>query len=294
MKLAGSILLVDGRPMFPRVIQHRGEPLRLLKQLGFNAVWLPRPPATELLEEANRLGLWLVCPPPRPAAADDPVAVGAEPNRPPNPAQLIVRYGAPDLQSDAAGAPRVGEIGPQFDCVLAWDLGSELTEADLEATQRWAQQVRAADRRGNRPLICQPRTDLRGFSRPANLLLIDRRPLGTSFELSDYGTWVRRQPLLASPGTPVWTTVQTQPSEALRQQLALFDPGGQTPAGVCAGAGPTVGLFGRGGRKPRAGVRLRLAAGLARPGYPPAGDDPRTAEPRAQHDRTLGGRGRTS
>ena len=89
-------------------------------------------------------------------------------------------------------------------------------EAELEPTERWAEQVRAADRRGGRPLVCRPRTDLRGYSRPADLLLIDRRPLGTSLELADYAAWVRRQPLLASLGTPVWTTVQTQPNEALR------------------------------------------------------------------------------
>jgi hypothetical protein len=192
VRLDRSLLLVDGQPMFPRVIRHRGEPLGKLKDIGFNAVWLERLPAPEVMEEATRLGLWLICPPPRPMA-------------------------------DAA--VQIADIGPQFDCVLAWDLGDDLTEPDLEATQRWADQVRAADHRGNRPLICRPRADLRGFSRPANILLIDRRPLGTSFELDKYATWVRQQPLLASLGTPIWTTVQTQPNEALRQQLAAMEPG---------------------------------------------------------------------
>ena len=64
------------------------------------------------------------------------------------------------------------------------------------------------------------------------ILLIDRRPLGTSMELVDYGTWVRRQPLLARPGTPVWTTVQTQANESLRQQIAALEPGNPTPLEV--------------------------------------------------------------
>jgi hypothetical protein len=192
VRLVGSVLLVNGRPMFPRVVLHRGEPLATLKHIGFNTVWLSRLPAPELLEEADRLGLWLICPPPR---ALTPMA----------------------------------DIGPAFDCVLAWDLGSDLAEADLEATERWADQVRAADRRGKRPLVCCPRADLRGFSRPANLLLIDRRPLGTSLEMTAYATWVRQQPLLATPGTPVWTTVQTQPNEALRQQLSALEPGSAPP-----------------------------------------------------------------
>ena len=170
--------------MFPRIVQYRGEPLGLLQQLGFNAVWLAQPPATEMLDEANRLGLWLVCPPPRPVVtAEGPGA------RPPVAGQASLSDGEHTALLPAA----LGEIGPQFDCVLAWDLGSDLTAADLEPTQRWAQQVRAADRRANRPLVCKPRAELRGFSRAANLLLIDRRPVGTSFELSDYGAWVRRQ-----------------------------------------------------------------------------------------------------
>ena len=102
VKLVGSVLLVDGRPMFPRIMQHCGEPLDVLKKLGFNAVWLQRLPAPELLEEADRLGLWLICPPPRPAAA------ASEPQ------------------------PGLAEFGPRVRCVLAWDLGGDLTEAELD------------------------------------------------------------------------------------------------------------------------------------------------------------------
>jgi hypothetical protein len=199
VKLAESVLQVNDRPMFARVVQHRGEPLAALKKIGFNVVWLQRLPALEILQEADRLGLWLICPPPR---ADGTMA----------------------------------EIGPAFDCVLAWDLGSGLTGAELEATQSWADQVRDADRRGNRPMICCPRADLRGYSRLglADLLLLDCRPLGTRLEMADYAAWVRRQPLLASPGTPIWTTVQTQPNEALRQQLAALEPGFSPPLCVPA------------------------------------------------------------
>jgi hypothetical protein len=207
VKLDRSLLIVNDAPFFPRVIQHRGEPLKTLQKLGFNAVWLQRLPAPEVLEEANRLEIWLICPPPRP-----------------------VDSGAGPAASGQVSA--VAEIGPQFDCVLAWDLGGDLTGADLDATQRWADQVREADRRGNRPMICRPRAELSGFSRLPALLLIDRRPIGTSLELSSYATWVRQQPLLASPGTPVWSTVQTQPNEPLRQQLAGLEPGYVPPLTV--------------------------------------------------------------
>ncbi len=212
VRLVGSVLMVDGRPMFPRIIQHRGEPLAFLKQLGFNAIWLQRLPAPELLEEADRLNMWLICPPPRPTISEEQTATVA----------------------NAMPVPAMADLGPQFDCVLAWDLGGDLTEAEVEATQRWAEQVQAADRRGKRPLVCRPRTNLRAYSRPANLLLIDRRPLGTTLEMAEYANWVRKQPLLASLGTPIWTTVQTQPNEAIRQQLVALEPGTPPPLSVAA------------------------------------------------------------
>ena len=197
---------------FPGQSNTRASRWPLLKQLGFNTVWLKRLPAQEILEEADRLGLWVICPPPRPPRSDgasDPAAV-------------------------------LSDVGPAFDPVLMWDLGGDLplgatgilpAPERLETTRRWAEQIRNADRRGERPLICRPSADLRGYSRLDNamILLIDRRPLGTSMELADYGTWVRRQPLLARPGTPVWTTVQTQANESLRQQIAALEPGNATP-----------------------------------------------------------------
>jgi len=190
VKLVGSMLLVDGRPFFPRAIQYQGEPLAVLQKLGFNAVWMQRAPTPEMLEEADRLGLWLICPPP----------------------QL------------SEGAP-AGEIGRSMDCVLVWNLGEDLGEADVEFVRSWAERVRTADRRMGRPTICKPRTDLRSFSRPVDLLLLDRRPLASSLEMADYAAFLRRQPLLAGLGTPFWTTIQTQPGLALRRQVALLTNG---------------------------------------------------------------------
>src|SRR5208283_3561828 len=80
--------------------------------------------------------------------------------------------------------------------------------------------------------ICAPINNLSSYSRQVDLLLIDRRPLGTSLEMSAYGAWVGRQPLLAVPGTPVWTTVQTQTGEGLRRQLAALTPGRAPPTVV--------------------------------------------------------------
>ena len=197
VKLANSVLKVDERPIFPRCIEYRGERLEFLKQLGFNTVWLRQAPSPAFLSAARQLGLWLVCPP-------------------------------PELPQPGPQAT----IGAEFEPVLVWDLGHGLTGDSLDATRERVERVRLADSRFSRPLICGPINNLRSFSRLNVLLLIDRRPLGTSLEMPNYGNWVNRQPLLARPGTPVWTTVQTQAGEGMRRQFAALSPGQAPPTVV--------------------------------------------------------------
>ncbi len=198
IKLTGSVLLIDDRPILPRIIQYQGEPLGLLRQLGFNTVWLAQPPAPAMLEEAKRLGLWLILAPPHGPQADN---------------------------ADTLQAPRP-VVGAEHDGVLAWNLGRGLGNAELDVTKRWAEQVRMSDRRQpGRPVICGPSSDLRAYGRCADIVLLGRSPLGSSLELSDYGTWLREQPQLSRPGIPIWTTVQTQPTEALRHQWANLGQG---------------------------------------------------------------------
>jgi hypothetical protein len=187
VKLAGSVLKVNEYPIFPRAVEYRGERLTFLKQMGFNTIWLRTVPSRDLLWEARQLGLWLVSPP-------------------------------PEIMADQ----EEGTIGPEFEPVLVWDLGHGLTGETLEANRRRTEQVRLADSRFSRPLICAPSNNLRSYSRQTNLLLIDRQPLGTSLEMPHYGDWLGRQRLLALPGTPIWTAVQTQAGEGLRRQLAVL------------------------------------------------------------------------
>ena len=198
IRLNRSILTVNDMPVFPRMIQYQGEPLELLRKLGFNAVWLGERPPPAMLEDAKRLGLGLVCPPPY------------------------------DPQSRPAGdldAP-LPLIGPEYDAVLAWDLGRGLSERELTATRHWADQIRMADRRQpGRPLMCMPSAEMRGYSRAADVLLLGHSVLGTSLELNDYGTWLRQQPQLARPGSLIWTTLETQPAPSLRQQWAAIGQG---------------------------------------------------------------------
>ena len=64
---SGPVLLVGGKPFFPRIVEHQGEPAARLRALGFNTVWLTSVPSPEFLREASGAGLWIIAPPP-PAA----------------------------------------------------------------------------------------------------------------------------------------------------------------------------------------------------------------------------------
>ncbi|HJT32566.1 MAG TPA: hypothetical protein VJ783_11025 [Pirellulales bacterium] len=195
IELSGPVLLVDGSPFFPRMIEYQGEPLAYLKELRFNAVKLSSPPSDALLEEALRAAIWLVCPPPRAAATD-----------------------------------ALREFDGRYEPVLAWFLGQGLTAAELEAMRQWAEQVRHADRRVGRPLVCDPMEELAQYSRipGVQILMTHRSPLGGSFELADYETWLRERPRLALPGLALWTTIQTQHSRELIEQMRLLSDG-QSP-----------------------------------------------------------------
>lgn len=195
--LAGSILLAEGHPFFPRVIQYQGEPLEFLARLGFNAIWLAQPPSADLMAEAERLRLWVVCPPP--------------------------------LAVATATTP---EIGPELDNVLVWDMGRQLGTAQLEAFRSQVIAVRAADRRRGRPVIVAADSELRSYSRVTGLLLLGRQVLGASLEMNDYAAWLRGRQLLAEPGTPVWSVVQTQLPTALAEQLGVLFPGRPVPLEV--------------------------------------------------------------
>lgn len=218
IKMAGSVLTIDGRPVFPRIIQYQGEPLAFLEQLGFNAIWLPRLPGPELLQEARSRRIWVICPPPYAPRSDAP---------------------------ENAAAP-MPEIGPEFDGVLAWDLGAGLGGQQLPGIRRRAEQLRAADRaQGGRPLVCRPDSELWAYSRSVPFLILGRSVLGTSLELSQYGVWLRERPRLALPDTPTWTAIPTQPAPGLRQQWAALGrpegpttfPSEQLRLAVCAAVG---------------------------------------------------------
>ncbi len=204
VELQNDVLLVGGKPFFPRAIEYRGESFEDLAQLGFNTLWLRRPASTELIARARRVGLWVVCPPPEPM-----------PQR----------------------------ISEEYEGVLAWNLGHHLSAAELHAVTQLAATLRKRDG-AQRPLVAQADNQLRGYSRVVDILIIDRPVLGTSLELADYARYIAQRPQLARPGTPFWSAVdldldprlvyQIESLAASRMRSTSFDASAVRQAAVVA------------------------------------------------------------
>ena len=138
--LSRGVLDVDGLPFFPRSIDWSGEPLAMLAALGFNCVRFAEPASAEQLVEARRAGVWVICPPP-------PI---------------------PDIDvRDPESLPMLRN----WDRVLMWDLGTGLSETDLELLAEQGRRVRACDPRAGRPLIGSADSGLRSVSRHLDMLV---------------------------------------------------------------------------------------------------------------------------
>jgi len=195
--LARGVLEVDGRPFFPRSIDWNGESFAFLAELGCNCVRLPTAASADQLAAARAAGLWLVCPPPP----------------------------LPDV--DLREPERVPMLR-DWDRVLAWDLGSGLSQDRVAELAELGRRLRACDPRPGRPLVGSADTDLRAVSRQLDMLVARRTVLGTSLELVDWLEWLRQRPRLARPGTPFMTTLATEVDPAAaRQAAALAGVGGR-------------------------------------------------------------------
>lgn len=204
VEVVSSTLLVNDQPFMIRMIRHQGESLSWLAGLGFNAVYTPRVPEPEFLEQAKAAGLWVVCPPPLPAGWRNYTG-------PPPP------------------------IGPNFDPVLAWHAGGPLYSADLASTKKLVALLQQMDRKAKRPIYGGPVEDLRAFGRYLDVLSNDRKPFFSSTNFDEYRAWLASRQRLARPDALFWTTIPTQPPAALVEQWRAL--GRTPPAALSATSG---------------------------------------------------------
>ena len=217
----GKMLWINGNlPYGVRAIEYRGEPLTFLVGLQFNTIWMRQPPGEALLDEAWKLGIWIICPPPDIDNLRSFVNL------------LNNIGGMTDDGKGRADGRELGMMGRMFarnrNPILAWDIGRNLTDAEsiFARVRQHAGLVRDADYHRRIPIVCSAESGTREYSRGiADILLIARNPILSSLELSDYNAWLNTKVNWARPGTPNWCTIQTQPAEAMVYQWQLFGVG---------------------------------------------------------------------
>ena len=181
VELVHGQLQVNDKKFFPMGIKLTDTPPKVLRDAGLNTLWLDASVAQAQLDDAARLGFWLV-PMLYTARAGSPL------DSPEQIQQALERF----LEKDA---------------VLFWDLGEGLTFEQAALVAGAAQQVRAAD--PNRPLAADIWDGYRIFARNIDLQGSHRWPLYTGLELTSYRDWLNQRRLLGRSGAFLWTWVQT-------------------------------------------------------------------------------------
>lgn len=187
---------VAGRPFFPRLLKDHGEPPRKLAETGCNLIWLEDVQDAVRLQELQAQGLWAVAVPPRPQN---------EAGRP--------------LGATSAG---LLPFTDSTDAILCWLMGIRLGASEREEILDWIEQVRAADRRRNRPIAAEVVAEARSYSRDVQLLGLSRHVLGTTVSLPDYRDWLMEQRATARPGAFCWTWIQCEPAPALLKAVSSW------------------------------------------------------------------------
>ncbi len=180
----GTVVLVDGLPFVIRAIEYNGEPISMLRDLGFNTLWLASSPSLDQLRLARENDMWLIAPPP---TDNGPV-----------------------------------EVDWQYDAVLAWLVGQDVHWLDQGSVRQRVDQIRQVDPRQGRPVLVQARSGLADYARFAQILCVGRPVVGTSFPLAQYGPWLRGQHDITQAYVPLLAEIQTELPASVAEQAAYF------------------------------------------------------------------------
>ena len=174
-------MTVRGSPFFPRIVPYHGESPEVLRKSGANLILVKDHRNTKLIRQLRAEGLWVMAEPPKPRAIDG---------------SLIDR-----------GQATLIPFGEETSGILCWYLRTQLTPKRATKLFRWADQVRAADRRYHRPVLA----DVVGLehlvSRHRILPAISRKVIQTGYPLKLYSRWLADRRSRTRPGSLSWTWV---------------------------------------------------------------------------------------
>jgi hypothetical protein len=178
-------LQVDGKAFFFRAVRHTGAPLHVLRQAGFDALYVPADVPQDVLDEANREG-WLIVPGAPlapPPSVTDPASVKAT-------RDALLAYHRKFSGTD----------------VLFWDLGGGRTAEQDAAVDRTRGFIRDLDPK--RPFGADVWDGFQAYSSFLDLVGAHRWPLFTSLELERYRDWLSQRNDLTSGRAVFWTWIQ--------------------------------------------------------------------------------------
>lgn len=181
----GGQLFVDNKPFFFRAVRYSGVPLHVLRQAGFDALYVTADVPEDVLDEANREG-WLLVPAAPlapPPTVNDPQALKAT--------------------RDALTAYHKKFSGTD---ILFWDLGGGRTAEQDAAVDRTREFLRGMDPK--RPFGADVWDGFQAYSSFLDLIGAHRWPLFTSLELDRYRDWLDQRNALTSGRAVFWTWVQ--------------------------------------------------------------------------------------
>lgn len=224
LDLSGGHVRVLGKPFVPRVAPYHGEPTELLRQLGFNTIWLEEDADPAVAGALRSSQLWIAGVPPM----QTPV-VGIRPQRAwrsesvPNAAVALTgsteTIDSVEQTSTVSVAP--APIGSGSEGVLFWMLGARIPESELPVLEEVTEAVRQSDRLFDRPrpVVADVLGDERRFSRRLDMTGSSVPMLHTATTPARYFAELVRRRMDTLPGSPKLTWIATEPSPAVRAAL---------------------------------------------------------------------------
>lgn len=179
-------LLIDGQPRILRFAPYHGEEIDELARMGLNVAWIDRYDNTALLNSLQSVGMFAMA---NPLLREIPLEEAVQP----------------------VGLMAFSE---QTSPIAFWNMGARLSPEHLQIQEEWMRKVREADVRFDRPILVDVMGAERQYHRHADMIGVSRHPLNTSAQPRDYLDFLRRKKKRALPDRPMFTLIQTEPSDA--------------------------------------------------------------------------------
>ncbi len=193
-------LFVGGRPFFPRMLPYHNESVDVLRDSGFNTVWIPDANDVELQSSLKERGLFAAAVPPRLQSSTGQLLNGDEASLPP--------------------------IPRDWDNILMFNLGVAMPADARRDVLQWITQVQSADRDRHRPIMADVLGGERIYSRHLQVLGSSRHVLNSDQSLKTYRESLDHHRKLARPGSFMFTWLPTEalPDVSRQRQAAGLIP----------------------------------------------------------------------